>query len=195
MIGVNFQPGVSGTGPNARTGDTGVQEAIKVLSLRLPKVVGAQGIAAAPLLTSQGSGGSRVDSVVNSILGRMFPTGDAGGEMPGTMPSFGTAPDQPYSGGNAPTFSGIQGGYGGPSTPEPVNPWSKIPRIIADGGPIGVGDFNTGIGGGNGGGSGNPPGVYEELPAGFAPPAPAPRPSQPTYQPYAMPDPPEMPLF
>ena len=93
-LGVTFQPGSgsgsdgSGTRPNGQ--NAGVQEAIKVLSLRVPRVVGAQALAPSFLLNSQGSGGNpRIDSVVNTVLARMFPTG---GQAPSNVPSFGTAP-------------------------------------------------------------------------------------------------------
>lgn len=173
MIGVNFQPGSGASGgPNQRRdgNQAGVQEAIKVLSLRLPKVVGAQGVASAPLLQSQGSAGSRVDSVVNSVLGRMFPTG--AGDPPSNTPSFGTAPASsgPAPSYTMPNFSGDTGRpQRQPSSITYQSPWSLIPRIIAGGdgqpgGPVGVGDFTTTPGGA---GAQNPAGVFESLPGGL----------------------------
>lgn len=93
-IGVSFQPGAyqgngqqngqNGQGP---LGGGAVQEAIKILSLRLPKVVGAQAAAPSMLLTSAGSGGNpRVDSVVDRIMRRMLP-----GSAP-NMPLLGADP-------------------------------------------------------------------------------------------------------
>lgn len=76
MIGVNFQPGTQDQQQNGqqRTAPQNVQEAIRVLSLRLPKVVGANSVAPQALLGSQGGGANpRVDSVVQQILQRMFP--------------------------------------------------------------------------------------------------------------------------
>jgi hypothetical protein len=114
ISGVSFQPGQPGsqgtTKPRTAPGNTGVQEAIKVLSLRLPRVVGAQSIAPAPLLNSQGSGGNpRVDSVVNQVLSRMLPTeGSAPSPAAPMVP-----PSDPMSAGPssmspaAPTFNGI----------------------------------------------------------------------------------------
>lgn len=199
MIGVNFQPGSGsgGAGNRPNGNQAGVQEAIKVLSLRLPKVVGAQGVASAPLLQSAGSDGSRVDSVVNSILGRMFPTG--AGDPPSNTPSFGTAPAQADSG-PAPSYTMPNfGEYGTRAQQQPTsitrsNPWSMMPKIIAGGGPAGVGDFTTTPGGPS---SQNPAGIYGDLPSdlfggspygldgnGAAPPASiAPLPSWPAYQP------------
>lgn len=104
MIGVNFQPGANqDNGQNGNGGSrpgSGVQEAIKVLSLRLPKVVGAQAAVPMPLLTSQGGGGNRVDSVVNQVLARVMP----GGQMPMGQPQ-GAGPvsqDQGFLGGANP---------------------------------------------------------------------------------------------
>lgn len=148
MIGVNFQPGQNGNGYDPRgngapSAGNGVQEAIKVLSLRLPKVVGAQGVAPQGLLESMGGGGSRVDSVVNQVLSRMFPTG--GGQMPPMqMASFGTMPEAP---GNAPSFSGsAQPAYGGLKQPAPIDRAYSSPRVIVDS-PFGHGDLVMGLDG------------------------------------------------
>lgn len=129
MIGVNFQPGASQYGEqngNARpTGGSGVQEAIRVLSLRLPRVVGAQSAAPMPLLTSQGSGGnSRVDSVVNQVLSRYAPQMQP--PMP-MQPSMASA--------DGPTFSGDA------QTMYQAHPWARkeatsisygTPRVTVD---------------------------------------------------------------
>lgn len=76
--GVNFQPGMmgpNGSQPRPKSGNS-VQEAIKILSLRLPKQVGPNALAPAALLNAQGSNGNpRVDSVVSQVMGRMFPQG------------------------------------------------------------------------------------------------------------------------
>lgn len=82
--GVNFQPGQTGATSQVRPKQgNSVQEAIKILSLRLPKQVGPNALAPAALLNAQGSGGnSRIDSVVNTVMGRMFPTGDAPAAAP-----------------------------------------------------------------------------------------------------------------
>ena len=130
MIGVNFQPGASrdnGQSPQARP--DGVQEAIKVLSLRLPKVVGAQGIAPQPLLSSQGSGGNpRVDSVVNQILSRIMPTGQPQGPSAPMVPQMG------------PSFGGDVGG-GQPQPRQEQQPSNRPPIgtpphiIVGSGGP------------------------------------------------------------
>lgn len=144
MIGVNFQPGMpSASGQGKPRGGTsnggGVQEAIKVLSLRLPRVVGAQAISPQALLSSPGGGGSRVDSVVNQVLAKYFPTQSP--SQPAAQ-SFGMAPSfDPNQGAQQPTFtpdtqysnpfSGAQRGATSVSYAAP-NPWREIPRIISD---------------------------------------------------------------
>src|SRR3990167_10301958 len=99
MIGVNFQPGTDPNGQaDSRRASTPVQEAIKVLSLRLPRVVGANAISPQALLSSPGSGGNpRVDSVVNTILQRMFPSGfekPPAGQAPMIPPTLGPGPNE-----------------------------------------------------------------------------------------------------
>lgn len=115
--GVSFQPGSLDQEQQRRQATNGtaqgVQEAIKVLSLRLPKVVGAQAAAPQALLQSPGSGGnSHVDSIVQSVLSKIFP--QSGGPAPSAptlpMQTEGTShgysePAQP-SAPSAPTFSG-----------------------------------------------------------------------------------------
>lgn len=153
--GVNFQPGSYQNGENgqngqARPGGSGVQEAIRILSLRLPKVVGAQAISPMALLTSQGSGGNRVDSVVNQVLSRLMPeqrpqamggftpqvVGDRGGQSsPMPMPNA-RGPEMPYVPPpmSAPRVSPIERGGGMPSTPStpsgPVYTTPPPPRRI-----------------------------------------------------------------
>src|SRR5687768_7916826 len=96
--GVSFQPGSSqleqevqhrrGTG---RKGD-GVQEAIKVLSLRLPKVVGAQAVSPSALLKSPGSGGNPdYDSMIQKVLARVFPGQGSPAPAAPMIPSQATA--------------------------------------------------------------------------------------------------------
>jgi hypothetical protein len=128
--GVNFQPG-GGQGdptqPQQRNAGQGVQEAIRVLSLRLPKVVGAQAAVPHALLTGAGSGGNRVDSVVNQILARIMPTGQPQGTP---MPHMGQ-PQQGQAPQGAPSFSGsAQPNYTAPP-PMPSWPWSGgMPNVV-----------------------------------------------------------------
>jgi len=119
LPGVNFQPGITNgvTRPRSRM-QSGAQEAIKILSMRLPKVVGAQSIAPAALLNSQGSGGNpRVDSVVNTVMRRFFPTGDPGSGAPPAA-----APMIPPTGGNGSSDPPMLGPRPGESHTMPVSP-------------------------------------------------------------------------
>lgn len=134
MIGVNFQPGAQGDGSQpgqARPPQgSGVQEAIKVLSLRLPKVVGAQGATPQALLQGQGSGGSRVDSIVNQVLSRIMPAGQPQG-MPRPQPQANlSAPSMP----SGPSFTGAAQPNYQPQAPTPsYSPMlGQTPRIIVD---------------------------------------------------------------
>lgn len=172
--GVSFQPGGVQQGDPRQPQQprsSGVQEAIKILSLRLPKVVGAQSAAPQALLGSQGSGGNRVDSVVNQVLSRIMPTG-----QPGSPPVSTTMPvpprTQPQAPQGAPSFSGdAPASYAPPAMPN--WPWTPpqgfSPRVVVDN-PVGQGDFMTGPDGRPIGGQ--PPALIGELPSGFVPPAP-----------------------
>lgn len=103
--GVSFQPGQNDPTKTGQrpTADRGVQEAIKVLSLRLPKVVGARALAPSALLNAQGSGGNtRIDSVVNQVLQRYLPGGAGAGQAPPAAPMI---PTGAGGAGNAP-FAG-----------------------------------------------------------------------------------------
>lgn len=154
--GVNFQPGQGDPAAGVKKKpDQGVQEAVKVLSLRLPRVVGAQSIAPAPLLNAPGSGGNpRVDSVVNQVLGRMFPNGQqpSGAAAP-MIPPRPVGP-KPGESGTMPVSPPVRF-EGVPRTPMmgdmmPDAPWAPppgfAPRITVDN-QLGQGDFTTGPGG------------------------------------------------
>lgn len=68
----NLQQGKAGVGRGAMTP---TQQAIKLLSLRLPRVVGGSPIAPAPLLQSQGSKGMpSPDSIASQVLKNVLPT-------------------------------------------------------------------------------------------------------------------------
>lgn len=131
--GVNFQPGSQDDRNSMMRkpgSNEGVQEAIKVLSLRLPKVVGASAISPQALLASQGSGGNpRVDSIVQSVLQKFMPTGGAAPSAPMIPVEQPQAPQAPES---APNFGQQQGGYQQPRQ-EPQNFWNqgRTPQIIA----------------------------------------------------------------
>ena len=106
QFGVSFQPGV--TGGQARNGSgpqaprNPAQEAIQMLSLRLPKVFGARAIAPAPLLTSPGgmgqsaARGNMSAQALASLAG--VPSGSGMPSMPAPMiptPPIRSAPSIP----------------------------------------------------------------------------------------------------
>lgn len=140
--GVSFQPGASDgqsqTQGRSVSPTNSVQEAIKVLSLRLPKVLGARSIAPSPLVNSPGSdGNTRVDSVVNQIMSRMFPTAGGGApEAPAPMIPQNQSPE-PTSNTMpiAPTFGGVQS-MGGMRREAPsidtLGTLSPTPRVVFD---------------------------------------------------------------
>lgn len=96
--GVSFQPGGADPTKATKSSQGNVQEAIKVLSLRLPKTVGAKALAPAALLNAQGSGGNtRVDSVVSTVLNRFLPGGPGAGQAPPTAPMVPTGAGANFS--------------------------------------------------------------------------------------------------
>ena len=135
--GANFQP--SGAGPGGggndprRRAQQGLQEAIQVLSLRLPKAVGAQSVAPSALLNAQGSGGNpMIDSVVSRVMSRMMPTGDKPpmGNVPSVPPIVGQ-PSPGESGTNPPPSTNPPSPpvrYEPPPT-TPLSSFMRAPRI------------------------------------------------------------------
>ena len=178
--GVSFQPGSFEQEQQRRQSQNGsaqgVQEAIKVLSLRLPKVVGAQAVSPQALLSSPGGGGNpQVNSLVENVLSQIF--GQQRGKEPGAPapmvpPVIGDRAGQshPYAQPQSPSPA---------AAPEPQNYWDlfrppSVPRIIPGDGPSYTpapppgmpppGDFTQGPGGspqGPGGGVGGIVDNYE----------------------------------
>lgn len=72
--GLSFQPGTE-NGNNGQSRVAPVQEAIRLLSLRLPTVVGARGISPQALLEGQGGaglgGGGSVEALIRQLLQQM----------------------------------------------------------------------------------------------------------------------------
>lgn len=123
--GVNFQPGGTSQATTKPKPDS-TQEAIKILSLRLPKVVGAKALAPAALLNAQGSGGNpRVDSVVNQVMSRYLPGGEGAGMTPPAAPMVPNAAPEgsPFAGHYPPTMplSNLM--------PSQASPGATTPRI------------------------------------------------------------------
>ena len=175
ISGVNFQPGGQPGDPSQSRPSSVVQEAIKVLSLRLPKVVGAQAAAPQALLSGSGSGGSRVDSVVNQVLSRIMPTGQPAQPPTATMPPRTVGPQSgeshtgrpSFSGGSSPQAPAMPSWPWTGQAPQQEQPWSPPagfnPRVVIEG-PSGQGDFMTGPGGA-------PIGVPSPFQDGSQPPA------------------------
>lgn len=201
MGGVNFQPGTQddqqryGNGSRPPGSSQGIQEAIKVLSLRLPKVVGANAVAPNALLSSQGGGGNpHIDSLVDSVLAKYFPQASQGRAVAPMIPAGGMQREQP------------QQGYGQPMPPQqrpmmPAAAPSTAPRVIVSDPPPNTPPTTPFVGGAprfpgqprsgydtDLSGGGQPPGMFGELPS----PLPdlrrildwVPEPAPPTQEPY-----------
>ena len=135
--GVSFQPNdpqrsERGSGPNASNAPQGVQEAIKILSLRLPRVVGARASSPQALLSSPGAGGNpRVDSVVNQVMQKFFPTASMGAmpPVPGAPPTLGQP--RPGVSGSMPVSPPVRFPDNRPEEPR-SSPVLGRPRISVD---------------------------------------------------------------
>ena len=134
--GVSFLPGgdQSYTRPGA-AGSSPVQEAIKVLSLRVPRVVGSTPLAPLALLSGQGGGGLP-SGVVDTLLRALTPPTNAQPPV-AAVPSSPTlqapaatpaAPVVPQA--VAPTSPGVApaAGLTAPVTPAPSTPLSSLLR-------------------------------------------------------------------
>src|SRR5512137_2970035 len=76
-IGLSFVPGGNLDRKSSETPVEPIQDAIQVLSLRLPRVVGAGAVAPGALLNAQGAaglmGGMDLDRMIKAIIDRMLP--------------------------------------------------------------------------------------------------------------------------
>jgi len=125
-LGLTFSPTAT-TDPTKAQRDPNapVQEAIRTLSLRIPKVLGARGMAPAPLLNGPGAAGvmNPQGMDLERLLRMLF------GQMTGQTPAQsapGTAPLSPSSASfGAPQTTNYGGGYTAPtSTPSaPSSPY------------------------------------------------------------------------
>ena len=94
QLGVGFQPGQQEAGGRA-SAPTPAQQIIKLLSLRLPTVVGAHALAPQALL--QGQGGQAIGGDAGlALLRRLLAMSGAAG--PGLMGGGGGAPSAPFLG-------------------------------------------------------------------------------------------------
>lgn len=133
-FGVSFLPGGDGSGNQARPQTDPVQQAIQMLSLRLPRVVGAQGMSPAPLLQSPGGGG------LAEFLQHLFGQGHFGGPMAPGMGPMGPGASPMGPGAAPPTprvipGGGDQGGLLGPVGPSGPEPGAPTPDASRSGPP------------------------------------------------------------
>lgn len=96
-FGVSFVPSEQNMAQRpggSRAAVSPTQQAIRLLSLRLPKVLGGSPIAPAPLLQSQGGAGMpSPTSVAQQVLKRVLPT-DQTAQASGAVPSAAPSPEQ-----------------------------------------------------------------------------------------------------
>lgn len=133
--GISFQPGAPDSFDQRREekrqrvgSDHGVQDAIKVLSLRLPKIVGSHAVAPTNLLSSQGSGGNRrADSIVETLMQKYFPTSG----LAQAAPMAPGEPTNPAMSASGPRFDGVSSAQPrrAPETPR-LDPSPQLPRVI-----------------------------------------------------------------
>jgi hypothetical protein len=112
--GLSFQPGTdSGTGQGSEPATSPLQSAVKLLSLRLPSVVGAQALAPDALLRSSGSAGlgdgGSPDAMLE-LLRKLLMQSQAA--MPPTAGRLGRGPDP-----RVPSFGGPDAPSERPQTP------------------------------------------------------------------------------
>jgi hypothetical protein len=114
-FGLSFSPATTTDKTKAMADPNApVQEAIRTLSLRIPKVTGGKGLAPAPLLNSMGSqgmgmpGGMGLEQLLAMLFGQRQPAQQGGPMSPGGAPlspatsSFGAGQtSQPPTGGQA----------------------------------------------------------------------------------------------
>ena len=142
-LGLDFTPQAQANGEA-----TPIQQAIRILSLRIPRQVGARGLAPQPLLASPGAGGMGAGGGMDllSLLRQLLQPGGAGaaaggGQAPLPMPGAGPVPRiTPGSGGG--TMPGPGGGLDlsprpgpgvptmpgpgvGPGADRPASPWGE----------------------------------------------------------------------
>ncbi len=68
-IGFSYQPGQTGqAGAQSRTGARGPQEAVRLLNLRVPRVVGANAPIPGPLLNATGGGPTDLNVLLKALM-------------------------------------------------------------------------------------------------------------------------------
>ena len=133
-LGMSYSPLTDDETKNKPPNQEGaVQEAIRLLSLRMPTVQGAQAPASSQLLNAQGGGGLSPDALRRLL--QMLASGGMGGPGPlgGSLPSDGLPPSAPPPSAPAPkvNYAPLPGSWRppGPPPPKPLNPrpgpWSR----------------------------------------------------------------------
>jgi hypothetical protein len=125
----NAQQGYGQNAPNQQTNP--LQEAIQILSLRRPRVVGATSPIPGPLLNGQGGGMNGMSAIIQNLLsqfGGQSPYQGFFGNEGHTGPSAGPGPVLP-----TPRITPGQGG----APPAPPAPWSMPPSSPSMPGPVG----------------------------------------------------------
>lgn len=145
-LGVSFAPTPDNAAMGSRNGQlSGVPRAVQVLSLALPRVVGAKPIAPTDLLTGAGGGG--MDPLASAILQTIMRTlGNIPGQ-PGSLPGGTAGPNPPMGGPQGP-----QGPFPRPPAdpmPQPPGPFNPKPRVVPQDdpqAPTGGGGWTPGAG-------------------------------------------------
>lgn len=132
---VSFAPTADQAQDAVRRGQLeGIPQAIKVLSLRLPRVLGVKAPAAPDLLNAPGAGGVDpfLSEVIKTLAKTLAPMGMPQGfggmpDAPRVIPGAGTPPPRPIFQDNPPPkgTGGTAGPPMPPSMPPPRRPWYK----------------------------------------------------------------------
>lgn len=153
-VGISFAPTTTNAQLGPKNGQLeGVPQAIQVLSMALPRVVGARSIAPQGVVSGSGGSGTGTDPAANAVLMSLLkalgihslgglPGGTAGPNPPEINPDPSLPPVLPSLGTNV--IPG--GGPGGPGVPAPpvIPKTSIIPINNPPSPPPGLGSFFSG---------------------------------------------------
>lgn len=141
MLGQRFAPLGDDSDPLRRNaaqpgGGGGIQEAVRMLSLRLPRVLGAHAPVALPLLQSQGGAGlpapnPAVAALIQQLFGGMaqgMPSGGMMGGAGGLIPKTSFVTNPPVDDPPTDTHQALHPSRGGGLT-DPLQPMRPGPRF------------------------------------------------------------------
>lgn len=126
--GVSFVPGQNGEGGEAPQGTQPLQSAVRLLSLRLPRITGAQGLAPGQLLNAPGGmgmgGGNAMANPLFQALLRLAGIAPGGDGPAGPAGPGGGGGGFGFGGGGSPTrvIPGEEARQPGPGLPTPFQP-------------------------------------------------------------------------